>query len=169
MAYTSPTIYPSPPREHEPQRELERRKKLKPADVMVRAATVELLRQPTGPNHFEATGDVLSRVYGNCPATAFYMRAVTSPAATTTAAWASELVGTAMADFISGDMPQSAFAQLAQRALTIPLPLGAGVVKIPSRTHPQVLIGIGWPRAQQNLFFKARCLQRTWCRSSWPR
>ena len=133
MAYTSPTIYPST-REHEPQREIERRKKLRPADVLVRAATTELLRQQTGPNHFEATSEVLERIYGNCPATAFYMRAATNPAATTTAAWASELVGTAMADFISGDMPLSAFAQLSAKAMSITLPPGAGVVKIPSRT-----------------------------------
>ena len=52
MAYSSPTIYPST-REHEPQREIERRKKLRPADVLVRAATTELLRQQTGPRHFE--------------------------------------------------------------------------------------------------------------------
>ena len=140
MAYNSPTIYPST-REHEPQREIERRKKLRPSDVLVRAATTELLRQQTGPNHFEATSEVLERIYGNCPATAFYMRAATNPAATTTAAWASELVGTAMVDFLSGEMPQSAFAQLAQRAMSITLPPGAGVIKIPSRTSPQVLSG----------------------------
>ena len=56
MTYNPPQIFPpAPAREREPQREIERRKKLRPADVLVRAATTELLRQQTGPNHLEAS------------------------------------------------------------------------------------------------------------------
>ena len=134
MAYNSPTIYPST-REHEPQREIERRKKLRPADVLVRAATTELLRQQVGPTHFESADNVLERVFGNCVATAFYMRAVTSPTATTTAAWASEFGRHRDGGFSFRRHAAVRFAQLAQRALAIPLPPGAGVGKN-SVAHP---------------------------------
>ena len=51
--------------------------------------------------------DVLERIYGDCPATTYYLKAATNPAATTTATWAAELVDTAIADFIASEMPQS--------------------------------------------------------------
>ena len=142
MTYSSPIVVrQAPAREREPQREVERRRKLRPADVLARAATVELLRQQTGANHLEPREDVLERIYGDCPATNFYLKAVTNPAATTTATWAAELVDTAIADFVASEMPQSAFAQLSQRAMTVTPRPGVGVIKIPSRTSPQVLSG----------------------------
>ena len=55
MNYTSQKFPAAPAREHEPQREIERRKKLQPRDVLVRAATTELLRQPTGPSTLKPT------------------------------------------------------------------------------------------------------------------
>jgi hypothetical protein len=142
MAYSSPiSVLQASAREREPMREVERRKKLRPSDVLVRAATTELLRQQTGPNHLEPFEDVLSRVFADCPATSFYLKAATNPAATTTATWAAELVDQSVADFIANEMPQSAFAQLSQRAMTVTPRPGVGVIKIPSRTSPQVLSG----------------------------
>jgi len=114
MTQSSPNnfIRGSHVREREPQRELERRKKLRPADTLIRAATTELLRQQTGPNQLEARDAVLERIYDGCPATAAYFaKAAVNPATTTTATWAAELVGTAMQDFMATDMASmSAFA-----------------------------------------------------------
>jgi len=144
MNYNSPKFPAAQAREREPQREIERRKKLRPSDVIARAATVELLRQQIGPNHLEARADVLERIYGGCPATSYYLKAATNPASSTTATWAAELIDQSMADFLANDMArQSAFAALSAQALTVSLPVGAGAIKIPARTSPAALAG-GW-------------------------
>lgn len=120
----------------------DKRKRLAPADVVVRAATVELLRQQVGRGNLESRADALQRVYNGCQATAAYFeKAAVNPANTTVAGWAAELVGVATADFVATDLGASAFAQLAERALVVTLPPGAGVVKIPGRASPQVLVG----------------------------
>lgn len=119
------------------------RQRLRPADVLVRAATAELLREPTStPDVFGSVASVVARHYACCPATTAYIeRAAVSPANSTTATWAAELVGSAVQDFIATDMASSGFAQLAARALTVPLPQGVASVKIPSRTSPVSLMG----------------------------
>jgi Phage capsid family len=128
-------------RTYSDDRTLLARKRLKPADVLVRAATCELTRNREGPNHWESVANVIARRYGGCPATEFYIRAVTSPAATTTTGWAAELVDQAVVSFLAVDMARtSGFAQLAQRALTVTLD-GVGSVKVPSRASPLTLMG----------------------------
>lgn len=118
------------------------RKRLKPRDTLVRAAVAELLRTQTRPGILELIEDVIARRYGGCPATNFYTRAAVNPAATTTATWAAELVGTAVVDFMASDMArQSGFAQLAQRALVVPLEPGVGRVSVPARASPLSLMG----------------------------
>jgi HK97 family phage major capsid protein len=118
------------------------RQRLKPRDVLVRAATAELLRRDDRLGSLEPVEDVIQRHYANCTATQFYIRAAVAPASTTTATWAAELVGTAVADFIASDMArQSGFAQLAQRALVVPLDPGVGSVKVPARASPLTLMG----------------------------
>jgi capsid protein len=123
-------------------RSSERHKRLRPSDVLVRAATAELLRQNVGQDLFEDVALSIARHYDGCVATDFYTRAAVNPAASTTAGWAAELVGTAIIDFITTDMARSSgFAQLAQRALTVPLEQGVGVIKIPARASPLALMG----------------------------
>ena len=120
------------------------RQRLKPRDTLVRAATVELLRREIGHGQIEDPVAVVGRLYDRCPATLAYLqRAATSPANTTTATWAAELVATSMADFMAADMPASAFAQLAALSLTVTLEPGTALVKVPSRQSPLVLQG-GW-------------------------
>lgn len=116
------------------------RKRLRPSDVLVRAATAELMREGSN-GKYEDVADTVARHYGQCQATAAYIRAVTNPATTTTATWAAELVDAAVLDFVASDMPQSGFAQLASRALTVPLEPGVASVKIPSRASPLTLMG----------------------------
>jgi hypothetical protein len=118
------------------------RKRLKPADTLVRAAVTELLRQQIGHNEVEPIERVVDRRYGGCEATEFYIRAAVNPASTTTATWAAELVGQAVLDFIASDMArQSGFAQLAQRAMVVPLAAGVSSVSIPARASPLTLMG----------------------------
>ena len=113
------------------------RKRLRGSDVLVRAATAELLRQYHGADTFEAIERVVARRYSNCPATTAYIqRTATNPAMSGTATWAAELVDQAVVDFIESDMAKSSgFAQLASRALTVTLD-GFGSVKIPARASP---------------------------------
>ena len=121
-----------------------RRRQLRPSDVMVRAAAVTLLRREVRPNQLETTQDAVERLYSGCAATAAYLqRAATNPANTGTPTWAQELVGVAVADFLASDMAASAFTQLAERALSVSLPPGTGILKIPGRASPPVLSG-GW-------------------------
>jgi hypothetical protein len=118
------------------------RKRLRPRDVLVRAATAELLREPTSTQDvFGNVANVIASRYASCPATEFYTRAAVSPAASTTATWAAELVGSAVQDFVANDMATSGFAQLAARALTVSLEPGVASVKIPSRSSPVALMG----------------------------
>jgi hypothetical protein len=139
--YSRIPFHQTQPRENEPRRDAERRRKLRPSDVLTRAAVTELLRQTIGHNGLESRDDVLSRIYANCPATSYFLKAATNPAATTTATWAAELVDSAVVDFIASDMPNSAFAQLSTKAMTVALRPGVGTLKIPSRASPQVLSG----------------------------
>lgn len=117
------------------------RQRLKPRDTLVRAAVSELLRQQLRHGELEAVEDVIARRYDGCPATNFYTRAAVSPAVTTTATWAAELVATSVADFMANEMPASAFAQLAAQALTVALEPGTALVKVPSRASPLALQG----------------------------
>jgi Phage capsid family len=135
----SPTISGSSPRSSERQPH----KRLRPSDVLVRAATAELLRQSVGQDLFENVALTIARHYASCPATTAYIeRAAASPANSTTVGWAAELVGQSVIDFIANDMArQSGFAQLAARALTVPLEQGVGSIKIPSRASPLTLLG----------------------------
>lgn len=122
-------------------------KRLAPRDVIVRAATAELLRLKAG-NRIEDNAALVERVYAGCEATRHYLhivsRAAVSPAMTGTAGWAAELVETAAQDFLADLATQgtSAFAQLAQRALAVTLGR-AGSVKIAARAHPWAPVG-GW-------------------------
>ena len=117
------------------------RTRLKPRDTLVRAATVELLRRDFGRGEVETAEAVLQRQYCGCMATAAYLqKTATTPAMTTVATWAAELVQTSVIDFMANEMPASAFAQLAARALTVTLEPGAAV-KVPSRASPLVLQG----------------------------
>jgi hypothetical protein len=76
-------------------RALERRRRLKPADVLVRAATAEVTRQTDGPDRFEDVRDSLRRRYGSCEATRWYLeRGVVNPAHSQVATWAAEVATT---------------------------------------------------------------------------
>ena len=120
------------------------RKRLRGADLVTRAATAELLRRQIRHNEFEDPATVVERVYDRCPGTLAYLqRAATSPANTTTATWAAELVSNSIADFLSGpqNTSASAFAALADKAMSITLPPGTASIAIPSRASPQALVG----------------------------
>src|SRR5262245_60050632 len=96
----------------------------RPADVVIRSAVSELLRRMTmtsaGPVYDESASDVVARVYRNCPQTLVYLaRTATSPATVAGTGWAAELVQDAVADFLIGDQPASALAQLAARTLRV--------------------------------------------------
>ncbi|MBT1512565.1 phage major capsid protein [Bradyrhizobium sp. SRL28] len=115
------------------------RKQLKPRDVIVRAATCEILRRRGV--HTENSPALVERVYPGCEPTALYIaKAATSPAMTTVPGWAQELVIASNVDFIDSMAATSAFAALSQRALTL---TGVKPRKIPSRVHPFALVG-GW-------------------------
>ena len=118
------------------------RKRLRGSDLVVRAATAELMRTETAPGMHEGVANAVRRLYGDDPATTAYIaRAAVNPANSTVPQWAGDLVGTAVADFIASDMPQSGFAQLAERALVVPFEQGAASVKIPGRASPLTLMG----------------------------
>ena len=131
-----------------------RRRQLRPSDVMVRAAAVTLLRREVRPNQLETTQDAVERLYSGCAATAAYLqRAATNPANTGTPTWAQELVGVAVADFLASDMAASAFTQLAERALSVSLPPGTGILKIPGRASPPVCPVDGLPKVARSRSF----------------
>jgi dGTP triphosphohydrolase len=110
------------PQHFDDRSRLEQRKRLRPSDTLVRAATAELCRQQIRTNEYEPIEDALQRQYGGCLATGAYLqRTATAPAMTTVATWAAELVAQSMPDFLATQMPASAFAQLAARALTVTL------------------------------------------------
>jgi hypothetical protein len=133
-----PQALPSPT--FQDDRALHARKRLKPADALVRAATTELLRRQVGQHALEPVTDVLQRQYSGCQATnAYLQKTASTPAMTGVATWAAELVATSMADFMASEMPASAFAQLSTRVLTVP-PIG--LVKVPSRASPLALQGM---------------------------
>jgi len=118
------------------------RQRLKPRDTLVRAATVELLRRDFGRGEVETAEAVLQRTYSGCMATDAYLKKTAStPAMTTVATWAAELVATSVLDFMATEMPASAFAQLSARALTVTLQPGTGSIKVPSRQSPLTLAG----------------------------
>ena len=119
------------------------RQRLKPRDVITRAAVCELLRAQTRAGALEDIEGVIWRTYGGCTATVAYVeqRAAVSPASTAVAGWAQELVQSSIADFLSGPSSASAFAALAEQAMSITLPPGTGVIKVPSRASPQVTVG----------------------------
>lgn len=126
------------------------RKKLRPADVITRAAVCELLRAQVRPGEIEDPAAVVDRVYDRCPATRAYLdleRAAVNPASTSVAGWAQELVQSSIADFLAGPQGASAFAQLANQAMSITLPAGTGVMKIPSLAATLVggWVGESWP------------------------
>src|SRR5262245_31813390 len=77
----------------ERQQRLARKGGLRPRDVLVRAATAELLREKLIGNTLENVDDAVTRLYGDCEATHWYTKAAVSPAATTVSGWALELVG----------------------------------------------------------------------------
>ena len=116
-----------------------------PGDVLVKAACSKLLRKTTPsrdhPIFQESAVEVAQRIYGGDPDVQnFITRAVAPPAISTVPGNAAELVATTTLDFLTGADTPSAFAQLAQRVLTV---AAAGSVKIPARAHPLVLAG-GW-------------------------
>jgi hypothetical protein len=118
------------------------RKRLRGSDVLVRAATAELMRTEERGGMHESVSSTVQRLYGDDPATiAYIQRAAVSPANSQTPTWAAELVGTAVADFVATDMAQSGFAQLAERALVVPFEQGAASVKVPGRASPVALMG----------------------------
>jgi hypothetical protein len=93
---------------------LAKRQRLKPVDLVARAAVVRLLT-----THLNLTPDqILADVYHGCPATsAFVARSAVAPARTDTPTWAAELAGQATADFLSAaPQPPNAFTQLVERS-----------------------------------------------------
>jgi len=118
------------------------RKRLRGSDLVVRAATAELLRTEERGGMHESVANTVRRLYGDDPATTAYIqRTAVSPAHSATPTWAAELVGTAVADFVATDMAQSGFAQLAERALVVPFEQGVASVKVPGRASPVALMG----------------------------
>ena len=134
MAYTSPTIYPLNARTRTAARDRAAQKVA--ARRCFGARRDDRIAAPADrANHFESDRRACwNASYGNCPATGFYMRAATNPAATTTAAWASEFVGTRDGGFHFRRHAAVGIRAIAAKAMSITLPPGAGVVKIPSRT-----------------------------------
>lgn len=113
------------------------RRKLKPRDALVRAAVAELCRQQVRDNTLESLPSAIARLYGGCVTTrdvtaAYIARAASTPAMTTVAGWAAELIQNSTVDFLGGATGRaSALAQLIERgALLVP---ASGAIKIPAR------------------------------------
>src|SRR5262245_14465961 len=95
------------------------------ADALTRAVTAHLLAE----HQHGFPADVLRHHWPDDKVAGLIVRAQTSPATTTSAAW-SELVGSAQADFVSTLGPLSAGAQLLSRGIQLSFD-GAGEIQVP--------------------------------------
>src|SRR5262245_32378231 len=92
--------FPTQPQTQRRQTPAAAPKRLKPRDLVTRAAVVSLLQQRGEPPE-----QTIERLYGHlCPATLAYvhLKAATNPAMTGVPGWAQELAASANADFLTG-------------------------------------------------------------------
>ncbi len=116
-------------------------KKVEPGDYILRAATIKLLAHV----HKDVSVDAIrQRAYGDDEATKAVFdhvtRAASAPATTTTSGWASQLVQTANADFMSTLLPASVYPSLAARGLRLTFGRN-GAIAIPSRSATPTIAG----------------------------
>lgn len=104
-------------------------KEVKPADHIVRAATVAFLKHTT----HRSVEDILRERYPDDELTPMVLRAAVAPATTTTSGWASELVNTAIADFMDTLTPVSIYPRLAALGNRFTFDRN-GAIRIPSRS-----------------------------------
>lgn len=113
-------------------------KNSKPADLIIRSAAVNAISFISNKDPME----ILSKMYGDDEATAFVVKAAVSPATTTQAGWAAELVNTAMTDFLETLRPTSIYPSLSEAGGgRLAFGPNQGAIKIPSRASTPSISG----------------------------
>jgi HK97 family phage major capsid protein/HK97 family phage prohead protease len=110
---------------------------VKPSDLIVRAGVASLLSHVSG----RTIDSILEERYPGHEATAAVTKTAIAVATTTTSGWASQLVETAMAEFLALLPPTSVYPAL--RALGVGLTFGpnSGAIKIPFSSTTAALAG----------------------------
>lgn len=109
----------------------------KAKDLVVRAAVVKTMSYLTGRD----PDKILEERYGDNEATNVFVRTAVTGATTTTSGWASQLVETAIADFIESLRPVSVFPRLAAQGMSMNFGPGRSSIVIPSRASTPSISG----------------------------
>lgn len=110
---------------------------VKPSDLIVRAAVVRLLSHLSG----APIERVLEDRYPGHEATAAVTRTAVAVATTTTLGWASQLVETAMAEFLALLPPTSVYPVLRSMGVALTFGANSGAIKIPFSSSTTALAG----------------------------
>jgi len=110
---------------------------VKPADLIVRAAVCRLLSHISG----RPVESILEERYPGHEATAAVTRTAIAVATTTTSGWASQLVETAMADFLALLPPTSVYPVLRSMGVGLTFGPNSGAIKIPFSSSTTALAG----------------------------
>lgn len=110
---------------------------VKPSDLIVRAAVCRLLSHISG----APIERVLEDRYPGHEATAAVTRTAVAVATTTTSGWASQLVETAMADFLALLPPTSVYPVLRSMGVALTFGANSGAIKIPFSSSTTALAG----------------------------
>lgn len=111
-------------------------KKFTPRDLLIRGAAVQLMAHI----HKRGVMDVTKELYGDDEATHWLMRAVTNPAMTTVPGWASELVETAIGEFLDLLPVDSIYAPLARLGGRFTFGRN-GAIRVPARQATPTISG----------------------------
>lgn len=110
---------------------------VKPSDLIVRAAVCRLLSHISG----QPIERVIEDRYPNHEATAAVTRTAVAVATTTTSGWASQLVETAMAEFLALLPPTSVYPVLRSMGVSLTFGPNSGAIKIPFSSSTTALAG----------------------------
>jgi len=110
---------------------------VKPADLIVRAAVCRLLSHISG----RPVESILEERYPGHEATAAVTRTAIAVATTTTSGWASQLVETAMAEFLALLPPTSVYPVLRSMGVGLTFGPNSGAIKIPFSSSTTALAG----------------------------
>lgn len=110
---------------------------VKPSDLIVRAAVCHTLAHISG----RSVESILEERYPGHDATAVVTRTAVVPASTTTSGWASQLVETAMAEFLALLPPTSVYPVLRSMGVGLTFGPNSGNIKIPFSSTTAALAG----------------------------
>lgn len=110
---------------------------VKPADLLVRAAVCRVLSHISN----SPIEKVLEERYPGHEATSVVTRTAIAPATTTTSGWASQLVQTAMAEFLALLPPNSIYPTLRDMGVSLSFGPNSGAIKIPYSSSTTALAG----------------------------